>query len=85
MCGALQPAPIYGVVVLQVADGRLRRGATFEPSALLVRQALELAGVDDLNARIGRTSEAQIHDRLPGLSPCVLPQDGGLLRLLFQV
>jgi hypothetical protein len=52
--GAAQPAAIHAVVVLQVPDDRLHRLPAFEPFALLIAQALELAPVDDLGARVGR-------------------------------
>lgn len=50
---SLQPAPIHAVVVLQVLDGQFHRLAPLEPPALLLRRALKLVRVDDLNARLG--------------------------------
>ena len=72
--------------MLQMPDGRLHCLPAFEPVSLLGGQALELAPVDDLNARVVRihAPEAQVYDHLLGLGPSVLGQDGGLLQLLVQ-
>lgn len=72
--------------MLQVPDRRLQRLPALEPLALLLAQALELAPLDDLHARVGRihVSEAQVHNHLPGLvGSGVLRQDRRLLQLLI--
>lgn len=63
--GAVQPAPVQGLVVFQVPDGWLHRLASLEPSPL------ELAPVDDLSARVGciHAPKAQVNHDLLGLGP----------------
>jgi hypothetical protein len=76
----------HAFAVLQASDGLLQGLASLEPSALLLRQALELAPVDDLNARSGRifTFEARVCNYLFGLGYGVLDQDRYLLQLLIE-
>lgn len=81
-----QPASVHGVVVFQVPNGRLHRLPELEPFALQLGQALELAAVEDLNARVVRVhaSESQVHNHLLGPGGRVFGQDRHLLQLLCQ-
>src|SRR3954447_21505820 len=45
--GTLQPTAIHAVVELGVADGRLDRLATLQPTPLQWREALALAAMDE--------------------------------------
>ena len=78
----LQPTAIHAVIGLQVANGGLHRCSPFEPTRLLLAQALELTPVNDLLVGVVsiHPAKAQINHDVFELDGNVLCQVGGLLQ-----